>query len=86
MDEIPFICKAFSVIPPDDGTYDVMVLEALPGPTGDDVRVELTFVSGTRKGDVIVLQATRLGRDPISLLGLPGTLTVVGGVPSLTFD
>jgi hypothetical protein len=74
------------VIFPDDGTYDVMVLEALPGPHSDDVHLELAFTTGPHRGDVVRLQATRLGRDPVSLLGLPGTLTVVNGVPSLAFD
>jgi hypothetical protein len=74
------------VILPDDGTYDVMVLEALPGPRSDDVRLELALTSGPRKGEVVRLQAEHLDRDPLSLLGLPGTLTVAGGVPSLTFD
>jgi hypothetical protein len=86
LDEKPFVCKAFSVNLPEDGTYDVMVLEALPGPLGDDTRLELTFTSGLHKGDVVWLQAAHLGRDPLSLLGLPGTLTVIGGVPSLLFD
>jgi hypothetical protein len=74
------------VILPDDGTYDVMVLEALPGPHNDDVHLELAFASGPRKGDVVRLRARGLGRDPLSLLGLPATLTVVDGVPTLTFD
>jgi hypothetical protein len=74
------------VILPHDGTYDVMVLEALPGPRSDEVRLELALTSGPHKGDVVRLQAEHLGRDPLSRLGLPGTLTVVGGVPSLTFD
>ena len=86
LDEKPFVCKAFPVNLPEDGTYDVVVLEALPGPLGDDVRIELTFTSGGRKGDVVWLQAAHMGREPLSLLGLPGTLVVTGGVPSLTFD
>jgi len=86
LDEEPFVCKAFFMLPPEDGTYDVVVIEALPGPTTDVVLLELTISTGPRKGEVVRLRAAHLAPDPLCLLGLAATLTVAGGVPSLRFD
>jgi hypothetical protein len=86
LDEEPFVCKAFGVIPLDDGTYDVLVIDAIADLQGDDVHLELAFTSGSRKGDVVPLRATALRRDPLLLLGLPATPVVTDGMPSLTFD
>lgn len=63
-----------------DGRYDVFVVDA---ETDDDdtIRLELAVVSGAQKGEVVVIRGARSGRDPLDLLGLPGTLTVADGAP-----
>ncbi len=72
-----------------DGQYDVIVVDA--DSAGDSaetqaIRLELALTAGPHKGDVLVLRATGLGREPLDLLGLPGTLTVRDGVPNLRMD
>lgn len=68
-----------------DGRYDVFIVDA---ETIDEstMRVEIAMVSGDDKGDVIALRGPHLARDPIDLLGLPGTLVVRDGVPRLEVD
>jgi hypothetical protein len=79
----------FTVEPLPDGQYDVIVVDA---DTVDDttappaVRLELALTGGPHKGDVLVLRATGLAREPLELLGLPGTLMVRDGVPNLRMD
>jgi hypothetical protein len=86
LDEKALICKAFAVIALDDGTYDVFVVEATLDSPRAGLQLELAVVSGPRKGDVVRLHAQHLHRDPLDLLGLPGTLVVTDGQPSLTVD
>ncbi|WP_421120611.1 hypothetical protein ACE2AJ_04675 [Aquihabitans daechungensis] len=71
----------------DDGTYDVLVVdaEAIDDPAGA-IRVELTILAGAAKGEVFSLTAVGLGRDPLDLLAEPGTVTVTGGVPRLVLE
>ena len=82
------ICKAFSVIPLEDGIYDVMVVDASEDTARDEVRVELTITTGQHKGEVVGLRAhaRNFHGDALSLLGQPGTLTVSDGNPSLQLD
>ncbi|MBW3669084.1 MAG: hypothetical protein KY443_07715 [Actinobacteria bacterium] len=69
----------------DDGTYDVLVIDAREG--DDDVlHVELAVVSGARKGEVVHLSGPRRNRDATSVLGLPATLRVDGASLRLSFD
>jgi hypothetical protein len=84
--EEPFVCKAFSVFPLEDGNYDVVVVDADNDPSSNDMHLELALTTGARKGEVVRLRATHVDRDPLSLLGLPGTLVVVDATPTLTFD
>jgi hypothetical protein len=86
LDEKPFVCKAFYVIPLPDGTYDVFVVDAIEDPNDDAVQLELALTRGPDKGEVVRLRARHLRRDAVSLLGLPGTLTVTDGAPSLALD
>jgi hypothetical protein len=86
LDEKPLIDKAFSMVPLDDGAYDVFVVNADDEPSRHAMRVELTITTGPRKGEVVRLRVTHLGRDALSVLGLPGTLTVMQGRPSLTIE
>jgi hypothetical protein len=68
-----------------DGTYDVFVIDATPdGPGG--LRLEVTILAGEQKGEVVSVRAEGLGLDELDALGLPGTLTVGGGEPSLALE
>jgi hypothetical protein len=68
-----------------DGTYDVFVVDATAdGP--DRLRLEVTILAGEQKGEVVSVQANGLGIDELDALGLPGTLTVVGGEPTLLVE
>ena len=69
----------------DDGTYDAFVVDARDGPSGGTV-VELTITAGEHKGMVTTLTSDVALGDPIDLLGLPATLTVALGVPSVRID
>ena len=68
-----------------DGTYDVFVLDAIEA-DDDTLRLSVTIVAGEHKGDVVDLTASGLGVDVIDAMGMPGTLTVADGEPSLVID
>jgi hypothetical protein len=69
-------------IPLADGVYDAFVVWA---ETRDDgaIALDLTITSGARKGDVVSVRATNTPRDAIDLVGLPCTLHVRAGEPSV---
>ena len=72
-----------------DGSYDVVVVEAEQRDDGD-VHLELTITLGPFVGHVISLRGRhveafadhRATTDPLTLLGVPGTLRVRDGEPS----
>ena len=68
-----------------DGTYDVFVVDAESTDDGA-VRLELTITTGPSKGEVVSLRAEGLGRDAIDVLGMPATLVVTDGVPTVRID
>jgi hypothetical protein len=69
-----------------DGTYDALVVDASRGDDGS-IGVEITIVSGPARGEVVSLRTVDLGdTDPMDLLGLPATLTVRAGSPSLQLE
>ena len=68
-----------------DGTYDVFVVDAAAGGPGG-LRLEVTILAGEQKGEVVAVHAGGLAIDELDALGLPGTLTVVGGEPSLVLE
>jgi len=68
-----------------DGTYDVFVVDAEDTVQGG-TRLELTVTIGEHKGMVTALTSPSTLGDPIDLLGMPATLTVSGGVPSVRID
>lgn len=68
-----------------DGSYDALVVDAAEGDDGS-VAVELTIVAGPTKGEVVALRTAHLAGDPLDLLGMPATITVTGGVPSVRFE
>ena len=70
----------------DDGVYDVIVVDVDASRDDDDVRVELTIVSGPYKGAVIAVRAPAFEGEPVSLLGIPGTLVVEAGRPTVELE
>lgn len=73
----------------DDGTYDAFIVDAEEG-IGDDgtelMHLSVTILAGPLRGDVVDIAAVRLGRSSIDLIGMPATLTVTDGAPSLSID
>ena len=68
-----------------DGTYDVFVVDAsAEGPSG--LRLEVTILAGEQKGEVVSVHADGLGIDELDALGLPGTLAVAAGEPTLVLE
>ena len=58
-----------------DGTYDAFIIWAEQ--RDDGVAIECTITSGAARGDVInIVTSSFVARDPLSLVGLPCTLTV----------
>lgn len=72
-----------------DGVYDVLVVDASANDDGS-ISVELTVIAGPAKGYVVSLRTTGLagdnGFEPLDLLGVPATLTVTAGAPSLRLE
>jgi hypothetical protein len=69
----------------DDGTYDALVVDAEEA-EGGGVSIELTIVAGPAKGEVVTLIGRGIPGEPLDLLGVPGTLTVTDGNPSLRLE
>jgi len=73
----------------EDGTYDALVVDAASGVSDDGADVmhlELTVLGGPHKGEIVALSATGLPGTEIDLLGLPATLTVTDGRPSVRVE
>ncbi len=69
-----------------DGTYDVFVVDAtVEGPDGG-LHLDLTILAGEQKGEVVSMHAVGLGIGELDALGMPGTLTVSGGEPTLALE
>jgi hypothetical protein len=68
-----------------DGTYDALVVDAAERDDGS-VAVDLTIVAGAAKGEVVTLRTTGFTCDPLDLLGVPATITVADGAPSVRFE
>jgi hypothetical protein len=68
-----------------DGAYDALVVDA-EDRGGGTVAVELTIVAGPAKGELVTLVTTGWTGDPLDLLGVPATLTVSDGTPSVRFE
>ena len=69
----------------DDGSYDALVVDATPEADGSCL-VELAIVAGPHKGEVVSFRAAGLGPQALDLLGVPATLTVAAGAPSVVFE
>jgi hypothetical protein len=71
----------------EDGTYDAIVVDAeAASEDASAVTLDVTVLAGPHKGEVVSMSATGTGRDPLDLLGVPATLTVAGGQPSLRLE
>ena len=75
----------------EDGTYDVVVVDAThvdaPGEgVTTQLRVELAVLAGAHKGEIVALTSTDFRRDPLDLLATPGTIVVSDGIPRLTLE
>ena len=71
--------------PLEDGSYDAFVVDAETTDEGG-THLELTITTGEHKGEVLsVASATPMG-DPIEMMGMPATITVAFGAPSVTID
>ena len=68
-----------------DGAYDALVVDAEDRGDGT-MSVELTIVAGPAKGEVVALVARNLPGDPLDLLGVPATITVRDGSPTVRFE
>jgi hypothetical protein len=67
----------------DDGTYDVVIIEARE--TGEDALIlELVITSGTHRGELVRVHAHSLDVTWVDLLGTPATLTVSHGQPRIS--
>jgi hypothetical protein len=69
----------------DDGTYDAFVVDAEATADGG-THLELTITTGEHKGEVLSLASSASMGDPIDLLGMPATITVAFGSPSVAID
>jgi hypothetical protein len=83
------IMCAMSMLP--DDTYDAFIIDARAHDGADDadaraMQLDLTITSGAHKGDVVSVRATGIDRDEIALIGMPATLRVEGGTPTVTFE
>jgi hypothetical protein len=69
-----------------DGTYDVFVVDAETREPSGALHLDLTVLAGEHKGEVVSMRADGLAVDELAALGLPGTLTVAAGEPSLVLE
>jgi hypothetical protein len=67
-----------------DGRYDALVVDAAR--VGESLRVELAIIAGDHKGEVVSVTALGIERDELDLLGVPATVTVAGGHPTVDFE
>ena len=67
----------------DDGSYDVVVIEALEVGDGS-LLLELVITAGAHRGEVLLVHARSLDLGWTDWLGAPATLTVSGGKPHLS--
>jgi len=68
-----------------DGEYPAFVVDV------DDTdaatrTLELTILSGEHKGEVVTIVAEGLAGDYVELIGMPATIVVADGSPTVTID
>lgn len=71
-----------------DGSYDAFVVDVEESSDGDRRThvLELTILSGEHKGEIVSVTAEGIDRDELDLLGMPATLVVADGAPSVRID
>lgn len=79
-----------------DGEHDAFVIDATAHSgdgadtpvegSGQSWVLELTIVSGPHKGEVVTVHASQLDGDEFDLMGMPATLTVTDGNPTVRID
>ncbi len=72
-----------------DGTYDAFVVDVIHETDGAGrllTHVEITLVSGEHKGLVLQVATTESIGSFEELVGMPATLTVADGSPSISID
>lgn len=71
-----------------DGVYEAFVVDATADPDRPErVRsLEITIVSGEYKGESFRLGVTGVEGSDTEVMGMPATLTVAGGAPTVTID
>lgn len=76
-------------MPLPDGEYPALVIDVEDG-LGDDghplTHLELTVLTGEHKGSVVAVTARGLEGGFAELIGMPATIRVVNGVPTVTID
>lgn len=74
----------------EDGTYDAFIVDAAngAGQPGEAaaLHLDLTILTGPHKGEVVSMNAVGLGIDELDALGMPATLTVCDGEPTVVVD
>jgi hypothetical protein len=73
----------------DDGSYDAFVVDAASGVADDGtalMHLDLTILAGDHKGEIVSVSATGLPGTEIDLLGMPATITVAEGRPTVRID
>lgn len=69
----------------EDGSYDAFVVEAAETADGG-THLDLTITVGEHKGQVVSVASTAPLGDPLDLLGMPATVVVSFGLPSVRID
>lgn len=71
-----------------DGVYEAFVVDATADPDHPErVRaLEITIVSGDFKGQSFNLGVTGIEGTDTDVMGMPATLTVTGGAPTVVID
>jgi hypothetical protein len=69
-----------------DGTYDVIIFNVDDQFDPEVHVVDLTVTAGEYRGMTMTLTAPSSMGTMVELIGMPGTLTVVGGTPDLVLD
>ena len=69
-----------------DGTYDGIVVDVSPVAGGPGARLELAILGGEHKGEVVHVIGKGLDPDDLEVLGLPATVRVVAGTPSVRLE
>lgn len=68
-----------------DGEYPAFIVD-VEEDDGAVHALDLTILTGDHKGEVVRVAASGMTGSFVDLLGMPATITVAGGTPSVTVD